>query len=331
MKKTQLSLLLGIGLLSAVGLGVSQAPTSTISNTKNIKLLNNHTQNAQYACVINGNGALTLTNGSGKTIGYVSVGEMLTLGQSSNNKTFVTVHETGMQGYLSNANIQDITSGVGQNLINLNEKGFVINVSTTVHVRANATMNSQVLTNLVNNTTLSIIGKQGNWFKVNVNGVTGYIFKEYISTNTVDSSNLLPPTNNPVKTSIQKSTKSAPKTTKITSSDQQHNNAVTSPVKPKNQPQKPQPQKPQPQTTQTSNKKNNVNITQPFNSNGIIKKLGTGYDHAKLHSAPSSSSSGYDLSPGTPVKILGKSQGFYHVELPNGTTGYVYAPFVANN
>lgn len=86
-------------------------------------------------------------------------------------------------------------------------------------------------------------------------------------------------------------------------------------------------------TTNNNNSNNNNqnasnNNTSSFTANGIVKKLGTGYYHARLHSGPSSSSSGYDLSAGTPVLILGESNEFYNVQLSDGTTGYIYAPYV---
>lgn len=180
MKKIQLSsLLLGLGLLGGVGFGTTYIHQQVNTNIKNVRLLVNN-NSSKYACVINGNGQLALTNSNGQVIGYVSVGEMLTLGESSNGKTFVTVQETGIQGYLANSNIKNITSGINQSLVKMNRKGYIINVSTDVHVRANATIDSQVLADLSNNTNLTITGKQGNWIRVNVNGIKGYIFEEYV-------------------------------------------------------------------------------------------------------------------------------------------------------
>lgn len=73
---------------------------------------------------------------------------------------------------------------------------------------------------------------------------------------------------------------------------------------------------------------NTTNHESTFNPNGVVKKLGNGHDHAKLHSSPSSSSSGYDLGAGTPVQILGETNEYYYVDLSNGNTGYIYAPYV---
>ena len=201
MKKIQLSsLLLGLGLLGGVGFGTTYIHQQANTNIKNVRLLVNN-NSSKYACVINGNGQLALTNSNGQVIGYVSVGEMLTLGASSNGKTFVTVQETGIQGYLANSNIKDITSGINQSLVKLNRKGYIINVSTDVHVRANATMDSQVLADLSNNTNLTITGKQGNWIRVNVNGIKGYVFDEYIAEgSSINGGTIVVPNNTNIKT-----------------------------------------------------------------------------------------------------------------------------------
>ena len=201
MKKIQLSsLLLGLGLLGGVGFGTTYIHQQANTNIKNVRLLVNN-NSSKYACVINGNGQLALTNSNGQVIGYVSVGEMLTLGASSNGKTFVTVQETGIQGYLANSNIKDITSGINQSLVKMNRKGYIINVSTDVHVRANATMDSQVLADLSNNTNLTITGKQGNWIRVNVNGIKGYVFDEYIAEgSSINGGTIVVPNNTNIKT-----------------------------------------------------------------------------------------------------------------------------------
>lgn len=334
MKKIQLSsLILGLGLIGSMGLGVVHTQTSsTATNVKNVRLL----VNSRHACVINGNGDLSLTNANGQVIGYVSVGEMLTLGQSSNEKTFVTVQETGETGYLANSNIKNITSAVGENLVKTNRKGSVINVSTILHVRANATMDSQVLTNLTNNTNLTITGKVGNWYQVNVNGVEGYIFDEYIAEGSINQNNTITNSNKIKETSTSKENETVSnKENKTVSNntDVLNNNNPT--IQKSNSSDKKTTQsntiKAQHKSVTNTSKKassNTNNNSNTIEGNGIVKKLGTGYYHAKLHSAPSSSSSGYDLTPGTQVQILGEVNEFYHVRLTNGDLGYIYAPYV---
>lgn len=329
MKKIQLSsLILGLGLIGSMGLGVVHTQTSsTATNVKNVRLL----VNSRHACVINGNGDLSLTNANGQVIGYVSVGEMLTLGQSSNEKTFVTVQETGETGYLANSNIKNITSAVGENLVKTNRKGSVINVSTILHVRANATMDSQVLTNLTNNTNLTITGKIGNWYQVNVNGIKGYIFDEYIAESSINQNNTITNSNKIKETSTSKENKTVSNNTDILNNNNNNNSTIQKSNSSHKKTTQSNTIKAQHKSVTDTSKKassNTNNNSNTIEGNGIVKKLGTGYYHAKLHSAPSSSSSGYDLTPGTQVQILGEVNEFYHVRLTNGDLGYIYAPYV---
>ena len=41
-------------------------------------------------------------------------------------------------------------------------------------------MNSNILAKLSNNTKINVLGKQGQWYKVNCNGTIGYIYQEYV-------------------------------------------------------------------------------------------------------------------------------------------------------
>lgn len=81
--------------------------------------------------------------------------------------------------------------------------------------------------------------------------------------------------------------------------------------------------------TQNNNSSNNDNSSS-YNT-GVIKTLGTGRHHARLHTSPSAHSSGYDLEGGTVVTILGETNGYYHVRLQDGSTGYVYEHYVSYN
>lgn len=52
----------------------------------------------------------------------------------------------------------------------MNETGVVVNVSSNLRVRKEASSNSLVLGYLLNNQTVTITGKEGNWYKINFNG-----------------------------------------------------------------------------------------------------------------------------------------------------------------
>ncbi|WP_066869723.1 SH3 domain-containing protein [Clostridium mediterraneense] len=111
---------------------------------------------------------------------YISVGEMLTIESTGDNFYKVKVQETGAVGYISAHNIQIITSGVNDTYSTVNKEGYIINVSSRVNLRANATMSSNILAKLSNNTRINVLGKQGQWYKVNCNGTVGYIYQEYV-------------------------------------------------------------------------------------------------------------------------------------------------------
>lgn len=58
---------------------------------------------------------------------------------------------------------------------------YVINVSTTLHLRQSASTNAKILDDLALGTALKVIGESGKWYKVNVKGKTGYVHKDYVS------------------------------------------------------------------------------------------------------------------------------------------------------
>ncbi len=190
-------MLVGILAVSLIGAGgVFLSSNATISNntiginkTVLAATLNN---DGNKACVKNGNDSLVLyTSARNSSIkSYISVGEMLTINSYSNGYYNVTVQETGATGYIASSNMQKIVSGVGYDLTSLSGTAYTTNVSTAVNLREEATMNSEALAKLKNNTSVELLGKQGDWYKVNDNGTTGYIYGEYIAVaNTNSTSN----------------------------------------------------------------------------------------------------------------------------------------------
>ena len=150
------------------------APSSTVGERAVVV----NTNNSPLVLYSNASANSTITS-------YISVGEMLTIQSAGNNFYKVKVQETGAVGYISAHNLQIITSGVNDPYSEVNKEGYIINVSSRVNLRANATMNSNVLAKLSNNTKINVLGKQGQWYKVNCDGTVGYIYEEYIGlTNT---------------------------------------------------------------------------------------------------------------------------------------------------
>lgn len=165
--------------------------TNKVSNTE--ATTTNNTQNSQttgMAVVINGNGSLALMGSNSvksNLVGYLSAGEMLTVHGQDGNWYKVTVQETGETGYINAANLQFIESGVNDPLSILKGNGQVINVSSNLRIRAAATMDSNTIGHLLNGSSFKIVGKEGQWYKINANGVTGFVYSEYVAPSIINA------------------------------------------------------------------------------------------------------------------------------------------------
>ena len=172
----------GIASNVVLASGTDTAQTTTIPQVNNIKAQGIPTNQG----VISKEGSLKLLNPQlGSVFSNVSVGEMATInnGNIDNGYYKVTIHETGDVGYLKSSDVQEIHNYPDSPLTSLNEDGSIVNVSYAVNVRQGAGLNTDVLTTLHNGKNVKVIGKQGEWYKVQVDGITGYIYQEYISIN----------------------------------------------------------------------------------------------------------------------------------------------------
>lgn len=181
--------LLSIVAAVSVGAVIIGAGTLAKANAKDSKkqnkiLLVNKQASENKAAVINGDGSLVLkesANKDSKSIAYLSVGEMLDIQEKSGDFYKVIVQETGATGYISIANTQKIVSGVNDKLVKKDYTASIINVSTNVHIRQNATMDSEILASLKNGIDVKVLGKQGSWYKINVGGKTGFVYDLYVA------------------------------------------------------------------------------------------------------------------------------------------------------
>ena len=85
-------------------------------------------------------------------------------------------------------------------------KGKVVNVTSALNVRSDASTSAKVVATLKPNQTVNIYGDTNGWYKVDyiVNGVTkyGYCSKDYISENNISPPATIPPTNSTNKKGI---------------------------------------------------------------------------------------------------------------------------------
>ena len=307
-------MLVGILVVSLIGAGgVFLSSNASISNNTmgiNKTVLAGTVNNSgNKACVINGNDSLVLyTSASNSNIqSYISVGEMLTINSYSNGYYNVTVQETGATGYISSSDMQKIVSGVEDNLTSLSGTAYTTNVSTMVNLREEATMNSTTFAKLKNNTSITLLGKQGDWYKVSYNGTTGYIYGEYIAiansnTNSSAINNTSSSSNNKSKIIGTTSSNSKNSSIKVTSSHSKAN---------KN--------------------KETVKNTQSNSTAGYVyEPIGDGlvgvYQGASDQTALETT-----LKSGAEVTVLGETNNCYKIEYGNNEIGYIGKQFISFN
>ena len=66
----------------------------------------------------------------------------------------------------------------------MNAVGIVTNVSSNLRVRKQPSSDAVVLGYLLNNESVNITGKEGNWYKINFKGSVGYVSADYIKIST---------------------------------------------------------------------------------------------------------------------------------------------------
>lgn len=309
-----------VGVLAASLIGASGMMLASGGNLSNnnfsvnkIMLAGTLNNKGNKACVINGDDNLVLyaTANHSNIQSYVSVGEMLTINSYDNGYYNVTVQETGATGYISSSDMQKIVSGVGDSLTSLSGTAYTTNVSTMVNLREEATMNSTSLAMLKNNTSASLLAKQGNWYKVDVNGTIGYIYGEYIALTNTNSSainNTSSSFNNKSKIIGTVSSNSKNSSIKVTSS---HSNVNK-------------------KTTSNKNKPIVKNIQSNSTVGYVYEPVGDGlvgvYQGASDQTALETT-----LKSGTKVTVLGETNNCYKIEYGNNEIGYIGKQFISFN
>ncbi|MDO5003737.1 MAG: DUF5011 domain-containing protein [bacterium] len=104
--------------------------------------------------------------------------------QNSNGDTYNVITQFGLKGNINKNDLKIIRSGLNKTLENMNKSGHVVNVTTGLNFRENATLNSSIIRTLENNTNLKITGKQGDWYRVMLNGEQGFVYGDFINEGT---------------------------------------------------------------------------------------------------------------------------------------------------
>lgn len=118
----------------------------------------------------------------GSVIATLSQGT--TVAVTNNSSEWYKVIVDGKEGYVSGSYLTgttatDFSVGSGK-----------ITCSSTVNLRAEANTSSNILASLANGTAVTLGAKENGWYKVSVNGKSGYIKADYITTSVSSSANM---------------------------------------------------------------------------------------------------------------------------------------------
>lgn len=143
--------------------------------------------------VINADAGLRVRAGastSSSILGHIYTGSKVdVIGESG---SWYKINYNGKEAYVSKDYIKKVTDSNSNNNNNNNnnndnsgsqvtsKKGEVINASAGLRVRSEANTNSSILGYLYTGDKVDITGESGNWYKINYNGKTAYVSKEYV-------------------------------------------------------------------------------------------------------------------------------------------------------
>lgn len=148
----------------------------------------------------------------GEILGYANPFTMLEI-LNTNESTVEVITQNGLRGYVNADEFTLVESAVNDKLIEKNMEGHVTNVSTVLNLRKEPRIGSEIINRLLNNTRVNIIGKQGSWYKIELNGQKGYVYGMFLNEGTIknNNSNVASNKKSEVKADDKKSTNSSVK------------------------------------------------------------------------------------------------------------------------
>lgn len=148
----------------------------------------------------------------GEILGYANPFTMLEI-LNTNESTVEVITQNGLRGYVNADEFTLVESAVNDKLIEKNIEGHVTNVSTVLNLRKEPRIGSEIINRLINNTKVNIIGKQGSWYKIELNGQKGYVYGMFLNEGTIknNNSNVASNKKSEVKEDDKKSTNSSVK------------------------------------------------------------------------------------------------------------------------
>ncbi|MDK0887390.1 SH3 domain-containing protein [Clostridium perfringens] len=151
---------------------------------------------------------------SSKVIGSLSGNTKVTI--VGEEGAFYKIEYKGSHGYVAKEYIKDVTESNNSNqgtqipekpsTPETTKKTGIVNVSSSLNVRSEASTSSKVIGSLSGNSKVTIVGEEGAFYKIEFKGSHGYVAKEYVK-DVTESNNSNQGTQTPEKPSTPETTK----------------------------------------------------------------------------------------------------------------------------
>lgn len=141
-------------------------------------------------------------SGSSKALDYLMKGEKVQILGYSGNWAKVSVN--GKTGYVDKSYLSGLTSAP----VTSPSTSFAAVNTYSLTLRQSASSSSKAIDYLMKGKTVQVLSTSGNWYKVSVNGKTGYVYKKYLTATSVPAPKPAP-TPAPVVTTYTKYVTSA--------------------------------------------------------------------------------------------------------------------------
>ena len=145
---------------------------------------NNKTRSVKKGQVINVSTSLRIRSGAGtnySVVGQLSPSAIVNVEGKSGS--WYKIEYKGVRGYVHGdyLKVTDSNSDSSNNSGQVQgKKGQTQNVSTSLRIRSVASTSASVLGAIYPNQIFDITGEQGSWYKISINGISGYVHKDYV-------------------------------------------------------------------------------------------------------------------------------------------------------
>ncbi|WP_338851253.1 SH3 domain-containing protein [Clostridium perfringens] len=167
--------------------------------------------------IVNVSSSLNVREGastSSKVIGSLSGNSKVTI--IGEEGAFYKIEYKGSHGYVAKEYVKDVTESNNSNqgtqtpekpsTPETTKKTGIVNVSSSLNVRSEASTSSKVIGSLSGNSKVTIVGEEGAFYKIEYKGSHGYVAKEYVK-DVTESNNSNQGTQTPEKPSTPETTK----------------------------------------------------------------------------------------------------------------------------